>query len=54
MNGFGDELLYERGQLDQSLPFPELKRISRVNEKAKAADQAPDFSERIREGLPGL
>ena len=54
VNGFGDELLYERGQLDQSLPFAELKRISRVNEKAKAADQAPDFSERIREGLPGL
>jgi hypothetical protein len=54
VNGFGDELLYERGQLNQSLPFAELKRISRVNEKAKAADQAPDFSERIREGLPGL
>jgi hypothetical protein len=53
VNGFGDELLYDRGQLDQSLPFAELKRISRVNEKAKAADQAPDFSERIREGLPG-
>ena len=54
VNGFGDELLYNRGQLDQSLPFAELKRISRVNEKAKAADQASDFSERIREGLPGL
>ena len=53
VNGFGDELLYDRGQLDQSLPFAELKRISRVNEKAKAADQAPNFSERIREGLPG-
>lgn len=52
VNGFGDDLLYDRGQLDQSLPFAELKRISRVNEKAKAADQSPDFSERIREGLP--
>ena len=54
VNGFGDELLYDRGQLDQSLPFSELKRISRVNEKAKAADQALDFSERIRKGLPGM
>ncbi|MEY5012389.1 MAG: hypothetical protein RLY69_104 [Verrucomicrobiota bacterium] len=54
VNGFGDELLYDRGQLDRSLPFSELKRISRVNEKAKAADQALDFSERIRKGLPGM
>ncbi len=53
-NGYGDELLYERGAIDRSLPFPELKQISRVNERAKAADQDPDFSERIRAGLPGM
>jgi hypothetical protein len=53
-NGYVDELAYEVGVLDQSLPFPELKRRSLINDKAKAADQDPDFSRRIREGLPGM
>lgn len=54
VNGFGDELLYERKGIDTSLPFPELKRISRVNERAEAADKDPGFSEKIRAGLPGM
>lgn len=54
VNGYGDELLYEKGAIDQSLPFAELKRRSLVNERAKAANDAPDFSEKIREGLPGM
>jgi len=53
-NGLGDELLYERGAIDRALPFAELKRISRVNERAKAAGEAEDFSKKIREGLPGM
>lgn len=52
-NGRLDELGYERGRLDTSLPFAELKARSDITEKAKAADAAPDFSVRIREGLPG-
>ena len=54
VNGFGDELLYERGSLDRSLPFAELKQLSHINPRANAANDAPDFSERIREGLPGM
>ncbi|MDP3851816.1 MAG: DUF4105 domain-containing protein [Luteolibacter sp.] len=54
VNGFGDELLYERGGFDRALPFAELKRISRINERAKAANEAADFSEKIRAGLPGM
>lgn len=54
VNGYGDEMLYERGTIDRSLPFAELKRRSRINERAKAANDAPDFSERIRVGLPGM
>lgn len=54
VNGLGDELLYERGAIDRSLPFTELKRISHVNQRAKAADQDADFSGKIREGLPGM
>ena len=51
-NGHIDELGYERGTIDTSLPFPEMKPRSEITEKAKAADAAPDFSARIREGLP--
>ena len=48
------ELMYERKTIDTSLPLAELVKISDVTEKAKAADGAPDFSKRIREGLPGM
>jgi hypothetical protein len=48
VNGKGDELLYERGVLDRTLPFAELKRRAHINSRGKAADDAPDFSERIR------
>jgi hypothetical protein len=54
VNGLGDQLLYERGGIDRSLPFPELKRISHVTERAKAANDDTDFSEKIRVGLPGM
>jgi hypothetical protein len=53
-NGLGDELLYENGAIDRSMPFAELKRISHINPRAHAAGDAADFSERIREGLPGM
>lgn len=52
VNGYLDELMYERGTIDTNLPFPELKALSDITSRAKAADQSPDFSERIREGLP--
>ncbi|MDF0666092.1 MAG: DUF4105 domain-containing protein [Nitrospira sp.] len=52
LNGRLDELGYERGRLDTSLPFPELKKRSEITEKAKAAGLSPDFSRLIREGLP--
>jgi len=52
-NGRLDELGYEQGRIDTSVPFPELKKRSDITEKAKAANEAPDFSARIRAGLPG-
>jgi hypothetical protein len=48
VDGKGDELLYERGVLDRSVPFAELKRRAHINNRAHTADNAPDFSERIR------
>ena len=52
LSGYAPLYAWERGALDTSLPFDALKRRSRVNGAAQAADQAPDFSRRIREGLP--
>lgn len=54
VNGYLDEMLYERKSIDTSLPFAELKKLSYINPKAKAADKDPDFSQLIRVGLPGM
>jgi hypothetical protein len=53
LSGYAPEYLYEKGRLYNGLPFEELQRRSRVNPAGQAADQAPDFSRRIRVGLPG-
>jgi hypothetical protein len=52
VSGYAPEYVYNMGRLDQTLPFEELRRRSLVNKAAQAADQAPDFSRRIRAGLP--
>ncbi|HEY4284247.1 MAG TPA: DUF4105 domain-containing protein [Chthoniobacterales bacterium] len=53
LNGKGDELLYEGGALvTGGLPFAELKQRSLIDDRAKAADASPDFSQLIRVGLP--
>jgi hypothetical protein len=54
LSGHFPELLYERGALDQSLPYPELRRASLINDRANDATGTADFSQRIRQGLPGL
>jgi Domain of unknown function (DUF4105) len=52
VNGHLDELMYENGAVDRSLPFTELKARSHINARAKAANDAADFSQKIRAGLP--
>lgn len=52
LNGLIDSYLYHSGRVDTTLPFDELRRRSRITEAAQAADDAPDFSERIRASLP--
>ncbi len=54
VNGHLDEMLYERGVVDRSLPLAELKQRSLINASARAADKDLNFSLRIREGLPGM
>lgn len=53
LNGKADEMLYERHAIATGgLSFTELKQRSLINQRARAADQDPDFSHLIREGLP--
>ena len=52
LNGLFDSFLYDIGLIDTTLPLGELRRRSWINEAARTADHAPDFSERIRQGLP--
>jgi hypothetical protein len=54
VNGYLDELGYDLGALDRSLPFAVLKAKSHINARAKAANDDPRFSVRIREGLPRM
>lgn len=49
-SGYLPEYLYEQGRLaSHGLPFAELQQRVHVNARAQAADQAVDFSRRIRE-----
>jgi hypothetical protein len=50
-NGLIDSYLYYSGRVDTTLPFDELRRRSLINDAARAADGAPDFSQRIRASL---
>jgi Domain of unknown function (DUF4105) len=54
LNGLIDSYLYHSGRVDTTLPFDELRRRSLINPAAQAADDAPDFSERIRASLPTI
>ena len=52
LSGYVPQYLYERNAIDTSLPFDELKHRSLINAAAQEAGAAPDFSQRIRMGLP--
>jgi hypothetical protein len=46
-----DGYLYDSGRIDTSLSFDDLRRRSLINRTATAADQDPEFSERIRAAM---
>src|ERR1700729_1294736 len=54
VNGLGDGDRYGSRRIDTTLPFEELRRRSLINEAARAANGAPDFSQRIRTSLPTM
>ena len=54
INGYIDQMIYERGGFSSDLSFTALKEASYINKKAQAAGQSADFSRLIRAGLPEL
>jgi len=52
LSGYLPRYVYDLGGLDSRLPFDELKRRGYVNPRANAIGNDPDFSRKIREGLP--
>lgn len=51
-SGYVPELLHEHGRLDNgNLPFSEIQKMAHINARAQAADDAVDFSHRIREEI---
>lgn len=51
LSGYVPEYLYEQGRLEDGLTFSELQQLAHINNLAHQADQAADFSERIRKDL---
>ena len=54
VNGLIDGYLYDTGRIDTSLPFEELRARSDITAASQAAAGTPDFSDRIRMGLPAM
>ena len=52
MSGHVGRQAYRNGHLDDSVPFEELEAKSHINAAALAAGDSPDFSQKIRVGLP--
>ncbi|WP_225873873.1 DUF4105 domain-containing protein [Terrihabitans soli] len=52
LNGWIDGYLYYSGRLNTSRPLDELRAQSQINDAARAAETAADFSAEIRKGVP--
>ncbi len=52
LSGYTPEYLYERGSLNSRYSLEELMKDGLINKRAQEADEADDFSVKIREGVP--
>jgi hypothetical protein len=52
LSGYAPSYAYDIGRLDTSLALADLKQRSHINARVQEAGDAPDFSQRIRAGLP--
>jgi Domain of unknown function (DUF4105) len=51
-SGYLPNYVYDLGAVDTSMTFEKLRALSRIHDNAMRADAAPDFSAKIREGVP--
>jgi hypothetical protein len=52
LSGYVPDYLHQLGRIDTAKPFADLEKLSRVNERAHAADKHASFSQHVRQGLP--
>jgi hypothetical protein len=52
LSGYLPQYVYDLGAIDTSVPFERLCELSKIHERAAQADADPNFSARIREGIP--
>ncbi len=52
LSGYLPNYAYSLGATDTTMPFEQLRDLSRIYDKAIRADADPDFSAKIREGIP--
>jgi hypothetical protein len=52
LSGYLPNYAYDLGATDTSVSFEKLRNLSKIHDKAVLADADPDFSARIREGVP--
>jgi hypothetical protein len=51
-SGYLPNYAYDRGATDTSMSFERLRELSKIHDKAAQADADPNFSARIRDGVP--
>lgn len=54
LNGWVDRYFYDTRLLTTEFPFAELRQRSRVDASVKASEEIEDFSQHIRESVPGM
>jgi len=52
VNGYLPGYLYDRGAVVTTIPLSELMALARIDKRARAADQSPEFSRLIRVDVP--
>jgi hypothetical protein len=52
LSGYTPLYAYERDAFDARIPFAELRKLSYINPRAHVIGNDPEFSRKVREGLP--
>jgi hypothetical protein len=52
VSGYLPDYAYDQGALDTTMSFESLRELAKIRDRAARADADPNFSNRIREGIP--